>query len=115
MRGHDIQITLRQISEACDRAVELRQTLTWEKFSSDWRQQLLAERVVEIIGEAVKRLPEEWRNRHPQAPWKKIAGTRDYIAHGYDSVDREVIWSILDVEAFRLKQTVSEILALEHP
>jgi uncharacterized protein with HEPN domain len=44
-------------------------------------------RLVEVLGEAVKRLPDDLRDRHPQLPWKKIAGTRDYIAHGYDSAD----------------------------
>ena len=76
---------------------------------------MLGERLVEVIGEAVKRLPEDLRARHPEPPWRKIAGTRDYIAHGYDSVDYEVIWSVLDVEAGRLKVAVQAIIAAEYP
>jgi uncharacterized protein with HEPN domain len=53
--------------------------------------------------------------RHPQLPWDKIAGTRDYIAHGYDSVDYDVIWGVLDVEAGRLRDSVQAILAKEFP
>ena len=111
----DADVTLRQIIEVCDKALELRKTTTWEEFRGDWRKQMLGERLVEVLGEAVKRLPDDLRNRHPQLPWKKIAGTRDYIAHGYDSVDYEVIWGVLDVEAAKLKTSVLAILAKEFP
>ena len=115
MSAPDAELTLRQIVEVCDKALELRNSMTWEEFRGDWRQQMLGERLVEVLGEAVKRLPDELRNRHPQLPWKKIAGTRDYIAHGYDSVDYDVIWGVLDVEASKLRESVQAILAKEFP
>jgi uncharacterized protein with HEPN domain len=87
MSAPDADLTLRQIVEVCDKALEFKNSTTWEEFRGDWRKQMLGERLVEVLGEAVKRLPDELRNRHSQVPWKKIAGTRDYIAHGYDSVD----------------------------
>ena len=115
MSAHDADLTLKQIVEVCDKAVELRNSMTWEEFRGDWRKQMLGERLVEVLGEAVKRLPEDLRDRHPQLPWDKIAGTRDYIAHGYDSVDYDVIWGVLDVEAGKLKASVLAILAQEFP
>jgi uncharacterized protein with HEPN domain len=115
MSVHDADVTLRQIVEVCDKAVELRDTTTWEEFRKDWRKQMLGERLVEVLGEAVKRLPDDLRQRHPQLPWQKIASTRNYIAHGYDSVDYEVIWGVLDVEAGKLKASVLTILAKEFP
>ncbi|HSY44171.1 MAG TPA: HepT-like ribonuclease domain-containing protein [Candidatus Acidoferrum sp.] len=115
MSAHDTDVTLRQIVEVCDKAVELRNVTTWEEFRNDWRQQMLAERLVEVLGEAVKRLPDDLRQRHPQLPWQKIASTRNYIAHGYDSVDYEVIWGVLEVEAGKLKTSVLAILAQEFP
>jgi len=89
--------------------------MTWEEFRGDWRKQMLGERLVEVLGEAVKRLPEDFRTRHPELPWRKIAGTRDYIAHGYESVDYDVIWGVLDVETAKLKAAVVAILAAEYP
>jgi len=115
MSAHDADLTLRQIAEVCDKAIELRNSMTWEEFRGDWRKRMLGERLVEILGEAVKRLPDDLRQRHPQLPWDKIAGTRDYIAHGYDSVDYDVIWGVLDVEASKLKASVLAILAKEFP
>ena len=96
-------------------SLALRRETTWEEFRTDWRKQMLGERLVEVIGEAVKRLPEDLRLRHPQPPWRTIAGTRDYIAHGYDSVDYDVIWGVIDVEAARRKEAVEAILAAEYP
>jgi len=115
MSAHDADLTLRQIVEVRDKALELRNSLTWAEFRGDWRKQMLAERLVEVLGEAVKRLPGDLRNRHPQLPWDKIAGTRDYIAHGYDSVDYDVIWGVLDIEAGKLRKSVLAILAQEFP
>lgn len=89
--------------------------MTWEEFRGDWRKQMLGERVVEVLGAAVKRLPEDLRARHPHLPWRKIAGTRDFIAHGYDSVDYDVIWGVLEVEVATLRTAVLAILAAEYP
>ena len=89
--------------------------MTRDEFRGDWRKQMLGERVVEVLGEAVKRLPEDLRDRHPHVPWRKVAGTRDYIAHGYESVDYDVIWGVLDQEIAKLKQAVAAILAAEFP
>ena len=115
MSVHEPEVTLRQIVEVCDKAIALRNSTTWEEFRQDWRKRMLGERVVEVLGQAVKRLPEELRARYPQPPWRKIAGTRDYIAYGYDSVDYEVIWGVLDIEAPKLKEAVSVILSVEYP
>ena len=115
MSKPDAELTLRQIVEVCDKAIELRNSMTWEEFRGDWRKRMLGERLVEVLGAAVKRLPDELRIRHPQLPWKKIVGTRDYIAHGYDSVDYDVIWGVLDMEAGKLKESVLAILAKEFP
>jgi uncharacterized protein with HEPN domain len=49
-------------------------------------------RQLEIIGEAVKRLPVELRTRYPYVPWQDIAATRDKLIHDYIGVDIEKVW-----------------------
>ena len=47
---------------------------------------------IAIIGEAVKRVSPATRGQHPEVPWKDIAGMRDRLIHGYDSVDVDELW-----------------------
>jgi uncharacterized protein with HEPN domain len=50
---------------------------------------------ITIIGEATKRLSQEVRQKHPQIPWREMAGMRDVIVHEYDRLDFEIIWDIV--------------------
>ena len=52
-------------------------------------------RNLEVIGEAVKNLADDARNRVPGIEWRRIAGLRDVIAHGYFGVDDEILWNIV--------------------
>ncbi len=65
-------------------------------------------RNIEIIGEAVKKLPDEVRARMPAIEWKKIAGMRDWLSHVYFHVDPDIVW---DVVATKVPELLREILA----
>src|SRR5919199_1573201 len=49
---------------------------------------------IAVIGEATKRLSQEFRQQHPEIPWRDIAGMRDVLIHKYDQVDFDVIWDV---------------------
>ena len=49
-------------------------------------------RSIEIIGEAVKKLPAEFREKHPTIQWRLIAGMSDKLVHEYFGVDHEIVW-----------------------
>jgi uncharacterized protein with HEPN domain len=51
-------------------------------------------RNLEVIGEAVKQVPELIREAHSDVPWKKIAGLRDILIHAYFGIDLELIWDV---------------------
>jgi len=67
-------------------------------------------RNLEVIGEAVKKIPEQIRNKHPEIEWKKIAGLRDMLIHGYFDVDLETTWDIIKNKLPELKRQASELL-----
>jgi uncharacterized protein with HEPN domain len=65
---------------------------------------------MEILGEAVKRLPADMTAKYPSMPWKQIAGTRDRISHGYDETDYNILWDAARNDVPSLVTTVERML-----
>ncbi len=49
-----------------------------------------------ILGEATKRLSDDFKALHPEIPWRYISGMRDHLVHGYDTIDLEEVWNVLE-------------------
>lgn len=67
-------------------------------------------RYFEIIGEAVKRLPKDFCDKHPQVNWREIAGLRDVIIHQYDGVDPNEVWQIIVNDLDSLEKQIKELV-----
>lgn len=65
---------------------------------------------LQIIGEAVKNIPQEIRNVYPQIEWRKIAGLRDIIAHAYFTIDKQIVWDIIQNKLTDLETGIQEII-----
>jgi|ERR1039458_1982804 uncharacterized protein with HEPN domain len=87
MSRHDPKVTLRQVADHARRAQELCTQNTLPGMLTDWQKRAAFERIMEVLGEAVKRLPPELTARYPAVDWRGIAGMRDRVSHGYDAID----------------------------
>ena len=63
-----------------------------------------------ILGEAAKRIDQEFQDEHPEIPWASIIGTRNVIVHGYDQVKLQIVWDILSKDLPSLKIKLQSIL-----
>lgn len=66
-------------------------------------------RRIEIIGEAVKNIPDEIKTKYPLIPWKKIAGMRDMLIHEYFGIDLELTWEVVIRDIPKLKKKILKI------
>ena len=70
-------------------------------------------RELEIIGEAAKNVSQETRSKHPDIPWKLMAGMRDKLIHAYEAVDYDEVWSTATKDIPRLLEWVTPLLPAE--
>lgn len=88
----------------------LRRLATVRRWTLTWDFAVNAERVAELIGEAATRLPEERRDAWPEVPWKPMISMRNWLIHGYDGIDAEILWDVLDLRSGELIGQLDEII-----
>ena len=99
--------------DALSAARELRGFVTGverNRFLRERALQLIAERELTVIGEAIGRLSEQFCTSHPQIEWRKIRGLRNIVIHDYAKIDVEIIWSVISTELPALISFLETIL-----
>jgi len=99
------------ILDAMEKAEILLTDVTYEQFAGDFRIHFAVVRALEIVGEATKRLPSSLRDQYPAVPWKEMAGMRDRIIHGYDTIDLQIVWNTVKQDIPHIRPLLQQILA----
>lgn len=112
MSRREPQLTLAQMLAYAREARELAQGKTRADLDQERLLELSVLRILEVIGEAATRLPDELRARHPEVPWGSIIGLRNRLIHAYDEVDLDIVWDILTLDLpdliAQLEQLITE-------
>ncbi len=95
MTKSEVTIFYRHMLDHAREAVTLIEGKSRGDLDTDRLLNLALVRLLEIIGEAANRIPNEEQARHPQIPWPQIVSLRNRLIHGYDSVDFDILWQIV--------------------
>jgi len=109
----DYKVYLNDILEAIRKIQNYTKNMSFSEFKRNELVQDAVIRNLEIIGEAVKRIPDSIKREHPHIEWRKIAGLRDILIHAYFEIDLEIIWDIIKNKIPSLKEKILKILEEE--
>lgn len=87
--SRDALLYVADVVDAGEAILRYTDGVTFEAFAANDEKRAAVERQVFVIGEAAARLPDEWKQRRPEVPWRKIVGLRNVLAHGYWAIDAE--------------------------
>ena len=83
--------------------------MTFEEFMGNDMATHATVRAIELIGEACRRLPEDFRKGHPAVPWRDIAGMRDRLIHDYKGINYRIVWQTVTEKLAPLEEILKEL------
>ncbi len=102
----NVKIYLEHILEAINLIEEYIQDKKISEFLESKQLQDSVIRRIEIIGEAIKNIPGDFKNTHENIPWKEITGMRDILIHQYFGVDLELTWEVIKTDLPALREQI---------
>ncbi len=103
---------LSDVKEAIKRIEEYIEKFDYDTFLKDRKTQDAVVRNLEIIGEAAKNITSDFKKKHTDIEWKKIAGLRDKIIHYYFGVNWDIVWDVAKNKLPELLGKVKDILKM---
>ncbi len=110
MSKRNLKIFIEDILESIERIESYTKNKTENEFLDNYEKQDAIMKRLEVIGEAVKYIPKEFKEKHSGIPWKDISGMRDKLIHEYFGVVMERVWDTAKNDIPKLKKQISELL-----
>ena len=109
-QSNDYLDKINHINDEANYLITKSKGLTHDYFIKDETLKRAFVRSLEIIGEAVKKIPKQVCEQYTKIEWNKIAGMRDKLIHHYFGVDYDLVWDIIENHIPKLKETIKLIL-----
>jgi uncharacterized protein with HEPN domain len=107
MKGkRNLNLYIDDIEESIEKIKEYTKGITLEEFLGNTQIQDAVLRRLEIIGEAVRNLPSDFREEHSEIPWNMIAGMRNVVAHEYFGINVKRVWKTIEKDIPELKSKI---------
>jgi uncharacterized protein with HEPN domain len=113
MSQHNTSVSLRHMLDHALEAVAMVKGKTRADLDKDRQLNLALVRLLEIIGEAATRIPKEDQVRYPDISWAEIVSLRNRLIHGYDTVDFDILWQIVNQDLRSLIESLRKALVEE--
>ena len=107
MSRHESLVRFRHILDHAREAVAMVAGKTRADLDIDRKMNLA---LVRLLGEAASRVPVDERSQYPQIPWSQIVALRNRLIHGYDSVDFDILWQILNQDLPPLIKALEQVV-----
>lgn len=110
MSERNSTVLLNDIADAIQNIFEFTRGISFEEYSSDIKTRHAVEHNFMIIGEAVARLPEDFKQKYKEVNWRQVKDFRNVIVHDYFGIDNSIVWDIIQLNLTDLLEDISAVL-----
>jgi len=111
MKKRDYKLFIKDIVDAMEHIEEFTGDMALEELEADEMASSAVIRKFEVIGEAVKHIPNKVKEEHKGIQWKSMAGMRDRLIHAYFGIDYKLVWAAIKNEIPKLKPKLKKLLS----
>lgn len=110
MSQRDDRVYIEHMIDTANKAIDFVTGLSREDFDHNEQLRLAVTHLLQIIGEAARRVSLDFRNTHPEIPWKAIVGMRSKVVHDYLNIDEDIVWDTVKNDLAPLVSELEKLL-----